>query len=443
VPSPVSTLAIRLMGKQSAILVTLSILWAGVASATTFELTPRPGLVESAAFRVDFSGFTVPYANGPNVLGSSTIDVDFEEASRVLTLSSISLHLDFATVFLGVHAGYCLNDMSFSLPVGDSAPQATVGPDGHFETSFGVVYRFRVSTDFYCASYAPESSLTATWHVSGTFQSSPTPSLTDTTVAVDGSSNPFRLLDGTLVLNFWSGFGLYEPTRKVQRVGDPISLTGAGITPGSVLKLFIRTDAGTVDVSPGGILPTATTPNTWDGVLPWPWPVGPPHDFDLGFGFMFAILVRTDRGYDHSNGVTRFLTGNPDLGVPSLTSIDGNLSPTGWDPAVAVANVETVLVPGSFHFLGGSFDQQDDVVNVFSAAGNCAPPGGVIPTQAGSNFLGITIPASCPTGPGALQVVNRRNYRTSNILSVPIGALVTISNISLTGDVVTVTGTGF
>jgi len=62
-----------------------------------------------------------------------------------------------------------------------------------------------------------------------------------------------------------------------------------------------------------------------------------------------------------------------------------------------------------------------------------------------STQIRVTIPSDTPTGPGSFQVVNSpyRGNVISNAVSVPIGALVTISGVTQVGSTVTVRGTGF
>src|SRR5207248_713648 len=158
-----------------------------------------------------------------------------------------------------------------------------------------------------------------------------------------------------------------------------------------------------------------------------------------------------DRGFDRSNGIARVLIGNDVLRVPSLVAIGDfidSLAASSWSPEVAVANIENVFVPGKSYeiatgVIGDGVVYQDPVVNIFSAAGNCAPQGGVVPNSRGGSFIEITIPAACPTGPGAFQVVNRTNGRASNIVQAPLGALIDIDAVTVQGRSVTVTGAGF
>ena len=393
------------------------------------------------------------------ILGSSGLVTTFDPASRTLRIDKLAIAPSAPFVNFGPKTTICFGEMTFHLPEASPPPQAAVDSEGRFALRFPVVLSYVASTSVLFCIPAP-GSLTVTWDVTGTFSVDPTSGRTrlgDVTVTISDSSER-RILDtGTLVLNLWDGFGLVEAP-KVQRVGDAIELLGSDITPGTILKVYVNTPHGVLDAIPDGLAPTATTPTSWKGVLPFPWPVPAPDDIELGLGFMQAVLVRTDRGFDRSNGVSRVLTGNVDLGVPSILNIGptegGQLGPTeladsSWSPKVAVANIENVLVPGRSYSLGASnplakiFSGQDPVVNVFAAGGNCAPPGGVVPTSRGDNFIGITLPASCPTGPGALQVVNRHNGVASNIVSVPLGSLIRFDAVVVQGRTVEVTGVGF
>ncbi len=141
----------------------------------------------------------------------------------------------------------------------------------------------------------------------------------------------------------------------------------------------------------------------------------------------------------------------PATGIPTVTSINGfPLAATSSDPSYAVNNVETLIVPGSGVIMGGSgFDAVDGVaVNVFGAAGNAGPifvkpgSGGLSPTS-----LNFTLPVGVPTGPGSLVVINKgsdaKYSKSSNAVSVPIGAVLTVSSVTQSGCTVTVNGAGF
>jgi hypothetical protein len=437
-------------------LVCASMLLAGPALAATVRLAPEPGTSNTASFTADnpsFPGQTVPYQN-VEVVGSSTIVAAFDAVTRVLRFDSISLQHGNPVV-PGFGTGFCLRQMMFRLPEGSLPPQAAVDVNGHFAMSFAVVMDYLGSDEFHCLSFHA-ASLTATWNVTGTLTIdtlSGRTRLSDMTVNVGNSSDSGTLRGGTLTLNLWDGFGLTEAP-KYQQVGDVIKLAGNDITPGSILKVYVNTPRGPRDMVPDGLAPTAaTTPTTWEGVLPFPWPASAPDDFELGYGFMQVFLVRTDRGFDRSNGIARALIGNSRLGVPSIRAIGDSpgLAASSWSPEVAVANVEDVFVPGTSYYIDtgvivsdavGDVDQ-DPVVNIFSAAGNCAPQGGLPPNSSGATFIQITIPAACPVGPGAFQVVNRNNGRASNIVSAPLGALIDIDTVTVQSAGVTVTGAGF
>jgi hypothetical protein len=440
-------------------LLSASILLGGSAFAATVRLAPEPETTNIASFGVFGGGQGAIFPSHPEILGSSNIVANFDPVSRALRFDSMSLEHGAFSVSFGPKNGLCFRGLTFHLPEGGELPHTTTDAGGRFTMSFTVALTYEFTAAIFgCGSFEPRS-LTATWNATGTVTidaPSGRTRLTDMTVSVSNPSQPSTVDNGTLTLNLWDGFGLIE-TPKLQRVGDPIKLIGSDITPGSILRVYVNTPRGILDVIPDGLAPTATTSTTWEGVLPFPWPLPAPDAFELGFGFMQAILVRTDRGFDRSNAVPRVLIGNVDLGVPSIIQIGPvngltSLAPSSWSPAVAVANVESALVPGQPYFMGvssgpffagGVFTGQDPVVNIFSAAGNCAPDGGVVPSSRGDTFIGFTIPPACPTGPGAFQVVNRKNGRASNIVYAPLGALIRIDSVILLGRSVQVTGAGF
>ncbi len=221
----------------------------------------------------------------------------------------------------------------------------------------------------------------------------------------------------------------------------PVSLTGTGITAGSVLKTFLSTSSGPLDLVADGITPTGTTSTTWTGTLPCPWPA--PNQYSLGQGFLGLQLVRTDVGFSSSNVVGIPLIGNTSQSVPSILAIAGQaISTTSWQPSIGLANVESVLANNNttiYRIDGTGFSSS--VINVFTASGNCGP---LTPTAQTATTIDFKVPASCPTGPGSFQVVNATgNFRTSNAVSAPIGAAVGISSVQVNGNTITVNGSGF
>ena len=230
-----------------------------------------------------------------------------------------------------------------------------------------------------------------------------------------------------------------DPPGAPIAVGSEVTLYGTGITPQTVLKVYIATASGAVDVIPEGLAPTATTTTSWTGTLPFPWPLAAPNDVLLGNGYAALQLVRKPR-YDPTNLVGAALVGNPSLGVPSILSINSaNLSASTTDPAIAVANVETVVVlPSTLVIDGDGF--ANPVVNLFTAAGNIGP---LTPVTSNATHIEVAMPAEAPIGPGSVQVVNGSNSRASNAVSVPIGEAVSVTGVSVDGSTVTVQGTGF
>ncbi len=214
-------------------------------------------------------------------------------------------------------------------------------------------------------------------------------------------------------------------------VGAPLSLTGTGFSPGSVLLVYVATASGAQSFGP--LTPSARTAITM--TVPIPASVG------LGNGFATLLLVNTDQGYRQSNTQSQLLYGNPAINLPTITQINGvALRPA--DPTIPVANVETVVAQGQTVTLTGS-GFNSPLVNLFTAGGNMGP---LAPLAGGtSTQFQIGVPAGTPTGPGSFQVVNTPYTANvlSNAVSVPIGALLTISGIAQVGTTVTVDGTGF
>ena len=234
-----------------------------------------------------------------------------------------------------------------------------------------------------------------------------------------------------------------DPVPAPVRVGASLTLHGSGITPGSVLKVFLATAGGPVDVSSAsGLAPSSTTATSFTVTLPWPWPVSDPNlQFSVGNGFVSLELVRTDMSFDSSNVAGAVLLGNDSLGVPSVTGLGGvALSTTSTDPAIGLANVETVVARGATLTIQGSAFASSKV-NIFTATGNIGP---LSPSAQTATSISVLVPANAPIGPGSVQVVNAKGkFRSSNAVSAPIGAPITVSSALQDGATVTVHGSGF
>lgn len=209
-----------------------------------------------------------------------------------------------------------------------------------------------------------------------------------------------------------------------------ISLAVQGATENAVLKAYLSTPEGVVDLYPDGLAADSVDASSWNGTLACTG------NEDLGYGF--AALQVVD-GSTTSNVVGMPVVGHPDL-VPSVLALNGKfMADTSWDQYIAVANVETVLIPGTELVINGDgFD--DPVVNVFTADGNCGP---VAPESYTDNQITITLPASCITGPGSVQVVNQTNFATSNLISAPVGARTKVERVIVNQHHILVVGEGF
>ncbi|MCE9616382.1 MAG: NHL repeat-containing protein [Lentisphaerae bacterium] len=215
-------------------------------------------------------------------------------------------------------------------------------------------------------------------------------------------------------------------------IGNYVIFTGTGFTSGSVIKLYV---ANTTGVQPyGPFVPDLMVP----GMIFWliPYTVAP------GSGFASVEIINTDQGYIRSPIRSQLLYGNFALNMPTIHAVNGvALSP----PLIStpLANVQTVLPKGAVVTLGGNGFRQDCKVNIFTSTGNLGPVNplpGVTASQ-----VQFTLPASAPTGPGSIQIVNYP-YMSSTVsaaVSVPIGATPRIDSVSQSGSQVTVSGDGF
>jgi len=225
-------------------------------------------------------------------------------------------------------------------------------------------------------------------------------------------------------------------------VGDNFVISGTGFDPDSLVNFFVATSSGAINYGP--LVPWSILSNSLSVFVPV--------SVSQGQGVVSMEVVNTDQVGFVSNTAYALLQGNPAAGFPSLVAINGNgLSPTSLNPGIALANVETVVVPGSTVTLTGKgFDTDNGVaVDVF-----CGCPGG----KAGpyyfthgtagltSTGLTFTLPsgASGPvTGPGSIRVTNLGNFLASASVAVPIGARITVTSVSQSGSTITVNGTGF
>jgi len=173
----------------------------------------------------------------------------------------------------------------------------------------------------------------------------------------------------------------------------------------------------------------------------------------LGQGFAGVQVVNTELGFKGSNVATALLQGSATAGIPTILSFNGiPLAPSSSNPSFGINNVETVLLQGTSITVGGSgFDTANGVaVNVF-----CPCPGGkagpffVRPGSRGlaRDSFSFALPADVPTGPASLVVINKGadgSYaKSSNAVSVPIGARITVASVEQSGGTIMVNGTGF
>jgi hypothetical protein len=231
------------------------------------------------------------------------------------------------------------------------------------------------------------------------------------------------------------------------RSGASFDIDGRGFTSGSKVNFFVAMASGTVNTGP--LTPAAFLPNR----LTIPVATGNP----LGQGVVAVQVVNTDRHYLASNLVTALLQGNPAVGIPSITGINGvAIDSDSVNPGIAAANVETVVAQGTPVAINGAgFDTVNGVaVDLFCAC----PSGKVGPLYLDPGNPNLTAtrvalmlpaagPNAPPAGPGSFVVVNKGNdgsfSRSSNAVSVPIGQRITVASVSQSARIVTVQGSGF
>jgi hypothetical protein len=225
-------------------------------------------------------------------------------------------------------------------------------------------------------------------------------------------------------------------------VGDNFPIIGSGFTSGSVINFFVANGGGAINYGP--LIPTNILPDSLTVFIPF--------SVSQGEGVASVQVVNTDEGHISSNSLLTLLQGDPALGFPNLTAIDGiGLSATSVETGVALANVETVITAGASVTLSGSgFDTVNGVgVDLFcDCPGSKVGPFFLLPGNPGlsTGSLNFTLPsgASSPvTGPGSFQVTNLGNSFKSAAVSVPIGAEISVGSISQSGSTITVNGAGF
>jgi hypothetical protein len=163
-----------------------------------------------------------------------------------------------------------------------------------------------------------------------------------------------------------------------------------------------------------------------------------PAQIPLGNGFATIEVVNTDQGFITSNPQPVLVYGAASSGFPTITAVNG-VPLNAADASVPLANVSTAVAQGAMLTLTGT-GFANPVVALYSSNPAVAlePLAGATSTQ-----LQVTVPADVPTGPGAIQVLNRPSFTGSNFVSVPIGEPIRLDHVSQSGSTITATGAGF
>jgi hypothetical protein len=212
-------------------------------------------------------------------------------------------------------------------------------------------------------------------------------------------------------------------------VGGTTALSGQNFTAGSVIVLFIDSGFGVQPYGPYAPSARTTTTMTWNVSSAVP----------LGNGFAALQVVNTDQGYIASNVQPVLLQGASAAGLPSISAVNGvAINPPNL--AVPLANVSTTLLQGTTATITGAGFIAP--VAVLFSSGSSAVALEPLPGGSSTQFQ-VTVPPDSPTGPGALQVVNRPSFLGSSAISVPIGEPLRLDSISKSGSVITLRGAGF
>jgi hypothetical protein len=212
-------------------------------------------------------------------------------------------------------------------------------------------------------------------------------------------------------------------------VGGTTALSGQNFTAGSVIVLFMDTGFGVQPFGPYTPSGRTATTMTWNVSSAVP----------LGNGFAAVQIVNTDQGYISSNVQPALLQGASAAGLPSISAVNGfAINPP--DLAVPLANVSTTLLQGTTATISGA--GFINPVAVLFSSGSSAVALEPLPGGSSTQFQ-VTVPTDSPTGPGALQVVNRPSFLGSSAVSVPIGEPLRLDSITKSGSVITLRGAGF
>ena len=212
-------------------------------------------------------------------------------------------------------------------------------------------------------------------------------------------------------------------------IGAQNTVTGSGFSAGSVVVMFVAIGSGAETYGP--FAPTTRSPTTLTFLVPASVPVGN--------GFCAVLVVNTDDGFIASNAQAQLLYAAAGAGFPTITALNG-VALTPPDLSVPLANVSTVVAQNSTLTVEGT-GFSSPVVVLYSSNPTAAA---LEPLAGGSSTqVQVVVPAGIPTGPGALQVLNRPSFTGSGVVSAPIGERIRIDTVTQLETTITVKGAGF
>jgi len=163
-------------------------------------------------------------------------------------------------------------------------------------------------------------------------------------------------LAGSLTLNVEDSSVVVDEIPGVAHVAAT-SCSPARLHAGSLLKVFVATSNGVVDVAPVAC-PDQRQPDglIWNGTLPWPWPVSAPTTCWSATAMRrCSWFARTQGSPSPTPGRGAARQRELDPQVPSITGINGvQLSATSSDESIATANVEGLVIPNAEATIQGS-----------------------------------------------------------------------------------------
>ncbi|MBK7976131.1 MAG: hypothetical protein IPK07_23610 [Deltaproteobacteria bacterium] len=247
------------------------------AAAQSGALAPTPDAPNQVQFTVTYDVYA-PHDWTSALSQRSWVAFAYDPLAHRLEVRDLHLFPDDVPLWcFGFHAcfGYCAIDIALDPAV--PPPVAALSPEGHLSLAIPVQMTYRPAFATVRCDQSWVETDPGTLSMTGTFRYDAATG--EVSLADFLGSGEWGIVGGLAHLEVTSNFGGFTPVLDSLpdpvRVGAAIELSGAGISPGSLLKVFVATASGAVDVLPSGIGPTATSATTWTGTLPGRGPSRP------------------------------------------------------------------------------------------------------------------------------------------------------------------------